>query len=118
MGTIDDYLGDLAPDDRAEIDRVYTIARDTVPDLEQGKSYGMPALIYRGKPLLSVMRAKKHFGVYPYSQDAVTAAAPALDGFDHAKGTIRFTPGHPLPDDAITALVIARRDQIDAANRG
>ncbi|MGV9713799.1 iron chaperone [Gordonia sp. NPDC003424] len=118
MGTIDDYLDQLDPDDRTEIDRVYTIARKLVPDVEQGKGYGMPALIYHGKPLLSVMRAKKHFGVYPFGQDPVAAAAPMLDGFEHAKGTVRFPPGKPLPDDAIRALVTARRDQIDTAGRG
>lgn len=118
IGTIDDYLGDLDPDDRAQIDRVYAVARDIVPDVEQGTSYGMPALIHRGKPLLSVMRAKKHFGVYPFSQDAVAAAAPALDGVDHAKGTVRFTSDNPLSDAAIRALVTSRRDQIDAATGG
>ncbi len=112
MGTIDDYLGGLDDDDRAAIDRVYAIARDLVPEAEQGTSYGMPALIYHGKPLLSVMRTKKHIGVYPFGQDAVTAAAPLLDGFDHDKGTIRFQPGRPLPDDTIAAFVLFRRDQI------
>ncbi|MGV9795767.1 iron chaperone [Gordonia sp. NPDC003422] len=115
MATIDDYLSDLTDDDAAAIDRLYAIARELVPEAEQGKGYGMPALIYRGKPLLSVIRAKKHFGVYPFSQDAVAAAAPALDGFDHAKGTVRFTADHPLPDDAVRALVTARRDQIDGS---
>ena len=67
MGTVDDYLGELGTDDRAVIERIYTLARDAVPGTEQGKSYGMPALIYNGKPLLSVMRAKKHIGVYPFS---------------------------------------------------
>lgn len=113
MGTVDDYLGELGTDDRAVIERIYTLARDAVPGTEQGKGYGMPALIYNGKPLLSVMRAKKHIGVYPFSPAAVDAVAPMLDGFDMAKGTIRFQPTNPLSDDAVRALVIARRDQID-----
>ena len=58
MGTIDDYLEDLAPADRAAIDRVYAVAGAEAPDAEQGKGYGMPALVHHGKPLLSVMRAK------------------------------------------------------------
>ncbi|QGS26873.1 DUF1801 domain-containing protein [Gordonia bronchialis] len=109
MGTVDDYLGELGTDDRAVIERIYTLARDAVPGTEQGKGYGMPALIYNGKPLLSVMRAKKHIGVYPFSPAAVDAVAPMLDGFDMAKGTIRFQPTNPLSDDAVRALVIARR---------
>lgn len=113
MGTVDDYLQTLEPADRAVIAHVYDIAREEVPTAEQGTGYGMPALTLRGKPLLSLMRAKKHIGVYPFSPDAVAAAAPLLAGFDTAKGTIRFDPGEPLPDDAVRALVRARRAQIE-----
>lgn len=117
MGTVDDYLGGLAPDDRAAIDRVYALARTAVPEAEQGTGYGMPALVYRGKPLISVMRAKKHIGVYPFSTDAVAAVADgvravAASGLD--KGTIRFQPEHPLPDEVVLALARFRRDQIEA----
>lgn len=114
MGTIDDYLADLDEASRAAISHVYDIARDAVPDAQQGKGYGMPALVYRGKPLISVMRAKEHIGVYPFSPDAITAVADQLDGFGLAKGTIRFQPEKPLPDAAIKALIEYRREQIDS----
>ncbi|KJL20685.1 hypothetical protein RN51_02905 [Microbacterium oxydans] len=118
MGTIDDYLEDLAPADRAAIDRVYAVARAKAPDAEQGKGYGMPALVHHGKPLLSVMRAKKHIGVYPFSPDAVAAVADALAGHPGAsvdKGTIRFQPEHPLPTEVLETLVRTRLAQIDGA---
>ena len=76
----------------------------------------MPALVYRGKPLISVMRAKKHIGVYPFSPDAVAAVAAALKdhpGIGLDKGTIRYQPEHPLPDDVVRTLVRARREQIE-----
>lgn len=111
MGTIDDYLATLAPEDAAIIAHTYAVARSVVPDAEQGLGYGMPALTYRGKSLLSVMRAKAHFGVYPFSPAAIVEILPLLDGVDHAKGTIRFT--EPLPDDTIRALVAAREAQIE-----
>lgn len=111
MGTIDDYLAGLDAADAAIIAHVYEVARGVAPDAEQGLGYGMPALVYRGTSLLSVMRAKKHFGVYPFSPAAIVEIMPLLDGVDHAKGTIRFT--EPLPDDTIRALVAARKAQID-----
>ena len=113
MGTVDDYLAELAPDDRAAIAHVYELARELVPDAEQGKGYGMPALVYRGKPLLSVMRAKKHIGVYPFSPAAVSVVAPQLPPSDVDKGTVRFQPDRPLPDDVVRALVTARKVQIE-----
>lgn len=116
MGTVDDYLAGLDPADRSAIERVYAVARDEVPDAEQGTGYGMPALIYRAKPLLSVMRTRKHIGLYPFSPAAVGAVADAVttvpeSGLD--KGTIRFQPRHPLPDDVVRALVTARKAEID-----
>ncbi len=116
MGTIDELLATLDPDDRASMERIYAVARDEVPEAEQGLGYGMPALVYRGKPLVSVMRAKKHIGIYPFSPAAVTAVAGALEGYPGVsvdKGTIRYQPEHPLPDDVVRALVTARREQIE-----
>jgi uncharacterized protein YdhG (YjbR/CyaY superfamily) len=114
VGTIDEYLAGLTPEDRVVIEHVYEIARGVEPDAEQGKGYGMPALTWRGKPLLAVMRTKKHIGLYPFSSEAITAAGAQLEGFDAAKGTIRFQPSQPIPDAAVRALVTFRRDQIGA----
>lgn len=116
MGTVDDLLAGLDAADRDAVARVYALAREAVPDAEQGTGYGMPALVYRGKPLLSVMRAKKHIGVYPFSPEAVSAVADSLAGHPGValdKGTIRFQPEHPLPDEVVRALVLARREQIE-----
>ena len=116
MGTVDELLEGLDAADRPSVERIYAIAREEAPDAEQGRGYGMPALVYRGKPLLSVMRAKKHIGVYPFSPDAVSAVADVLAGHPGIgldKGTIRYQPDHPLPDDVVRALVRARREQID-----
>jgi uncharacterized protein YdhG (YjbR/CyaY superfamily) len=116
MGSVDDYLSELEATDRDAIGRVYALARDEVPDAEQGRGYGMPALVYKGKPLISVMRAKKHIGLYPFSPDAVSSVAAeveAVEGTGLDKGTIRFQPEHPLPEDVVRGLVRRRRDQID-----
>ncbi|WES64464.1 DUF1801 domain-containing protein [Microbacter sp. GSS18] len=112
MGTIDDYLASLDDADRAVVAHVYDVARAHVPDTEQGRSYGMPALLHRGKALIAVMRTKKHFAVYPFSGMVPAVAAQALEGFDVDKGTIRFQSEAPLPDDAIRAVLDARVAEI------
>ncbi|UJP10353.1 DUF1801 domain-containing protein [Microbacterium sp. KUDC0406] len=113
MGTVDDYLAGLEPADRAVIAHVYAIAEETAGQVEQGTSYGMPALTYRGKALISLMRTRKHIGLYPFSGRVPDAVAEHLAGFEHDKGTVRFQPEHPLPDDAIRAIVSARMAEIE-----
>lgn len=116
MGAVDEYLAGVEDlGDRAALARVYAVAREVVPDAEQGTCYRMPALKYRGKVLISSIRAAKHLGVYPFSASAIAAVAGLVDGVDGAEtstGTIRFAPGTPIPDDLIRALVRFRADDI------
>lgn len=113
MGTIDDYLAGLDPADAAVIARIYDVARQTVPEAEQGMAYGMPTLMYRGKGLLAVMRTRKHIGLYPNSGRVLAKYADQLAGFDVDKGTLRFQPGTPPADALIALIVAARRAEID-----
>jgi uncharacterized protein YdhG (YjbR/CyaY superfamily) len=113
MGTIDDYLAQLDPADAAVIGHVYDVARETVPEAEQGTCYGMPTLMYRGKGLLAVMRTKKHIGLYPNSGRVLAEFAEQLAHFDFDKGTLRFQPDSPPSAGLIKLIVAARRAEID-----
>jgi uncharacterized protein YdhG (YjbR/CyaY superfamily) len=113
VGTIDDYLAGLDPADAAVIAHLYQVARQTVPEAEQGTAYGMPTLLYRGKGLLAVMRTEKHIGLYPNSGRVLHELADQLADFDVDKGTLRFQPGAPPGDELIERIVSARRAEID-----
>ena len=77
----------------------------------------MPALRYRGRPLLSVVAAKQGYSLFPFSSEIVSRAIAALDGFDSTKGGIRFTEERPIPDEVFEQIVLSRRDEIDASGR-
>ncbi|WP_019178765.1 iron chaperone [Microbacterium yannicii] len=118
MGTVDDYLESLEPADREVVSHVYDVVRESVPEVEQGKSYGMPALLHRGKALIAVMRTRKHIAIYPFSGRVPEAVADGLTddqraAFDYDKGTIRFRLESPLPDDVVRAIVAERVAEID-----
>jgi uncharacterized protein YdhG (YjbR/CyaY superfamily) len=112
MSAIDDYLAGLAPDERAALERVREVVAAMAPDAEEGTSYGMPAFIHAGRPLLGFRAAKKHLSVFPFSPEAIDAVRDRLGDFELAKGTVRFTPDRPVPDDVITDLVRARLREI------
>jgi uncharacterized protein YdhG (YjbR/CyaY superfamily) len=113
VAEVDDYLAGLDEPARTVLAGIYAKARSIVPDAEQGRSYGMPALRYRRKPLVSAIETKRHLSLFPFSGKVVAAVAPDLDGFDLSKGTIRFSAERPLPDDIVTRVVELRRAEIE-----
>ncbi|MDR6905293.1 uncharacterized protein YdhG (YjbR/CyaY superfamily) [Agromyces sp. 3263] len=117
MGELSDYIAGLEAPDRDLIERIRGRAMSLVPEAVEGVSYGMPALRYRDSPLVSVMSAKGHIGLYPFSPAVVSAVSAELDGYSWSKGTIRFTPERPLPDSLVDRVILLRRDEIDAAKK-
>ncbi|WP_139418115.1 iron chaperone [Agromyces laixinhei] len=115
MGEMSEYIAGLEAPERDLVERMRAQAMSLVPEAVEGRSYGMPALRYRESPLVSVMSAKDHIGLYPFSPEVVSAVSGELDGYSWAKGTIRFTAEHPLPDSLVERIILLRRDEIDAA---
>jgi uncharacterized protein YdhG (YjbR/CyaY superfamily) len=52
--------------------------------------------------------------VFPFSPGAIEAVEGRLEGFDLSKGTIRFSPDRPVPEDVLADLVEARKAEITA----
>jgi uncharacterized protein YdhG (YjbR/CyaY superfamily) len=90
-------------------------AQELVPDVDEGESYGMPALRYRGRPLMSVMALKSGYAIYPFSADVVASVLPSLEGFASTKGGVKFSATKPLPVAAFDRMVKERQAEIDAA---
>ncbi|WP_275004441.1 iron chaperone [Promicromonospora iranensis] len=113
MDEFTDYIASLDGSVRDAVEHVRARALRLVPDAEEGSSYGMAALRYRDSPLISARATAKHIGLYPFSPPAIEALGSDLAGFSTSKGTIRFTPERPLPDDVLDRLILFRRDEID-----
>ena len=117
MGEVTDYIAGLDEPARTALERYRARAVAVVPEAEEGTSYGMPAMRYRGRPLISVISTKQGYSVFPFSSAVVQSVVAELDGFESTKGGIRFTDQRHLPDKAFDALVALRRDEIYAARR-
>jgi uncharacterized protein YdhG (YjbR/CyaY superfamily) len=114
MDEFTEYVASLEGAARDAVEHVRERALQLVPDAEEGMSYGMAALRYRGSPLISARATAQHIGLYPFSPPVIEALAPDLASFSTSKGSIRFTPEHPLPDDVLDRIILFRRDEIDA----
>jgi uncharacterized protein YdhG (YjbR/CyaY superfamily) len=113
VSEIDDYLDGLPPAQRDAFARVRATVANIAREAEEGVSYGMPAFLYRERPLLGFRAAKGHLSVFPFSPAAIDSVRDRLGGFDVSKGTIRFSPDNPLPEDLLADLVTARMQEID-----
>ena len=91
-------------------------AQELVPEVKEGESYGLPALLYRGSPLISVTVTKAGYSIYPFSAEVVASVQPALGGLTSTKGGVKFSAAKPLPVAAFDRMVKERAAEIDAAH--
>lgn len=113
MGVLDDYLDALDEPARSALTRVRDLALVALPEAEQGTSYGIAVLKHAGKPLLGLLAARNHLSLYPFSADAVDQVRDRLDGHVVSKGTVRFTPDHPIAEEVVLELVRLRAAEIE-----
>ena len=111
---IDATLGALSPDQRQALEALRARIAAAAPDAIEAISYGAPAFRYHERPLVAYMAAKAHCSLLPMSPAIVAAHLPDLTGYETAKGTIRFTPDHPLPAGLVEQIVRERMAEIDA----
>ena len=106
-GQVDAYLAGLGEEQRAALETLRATIRAAAPEAEECISYGVPALRQNG-PLVGYGATAKHCALYLMSGSTVAAHEEELRGYDTSKGTIRFTPERPLPDDLVARLVKSR----------
>ena len=112
---VDAFLAALPLEMRAALENLRRAIRAAAPDAEESISYGVPAFKYRGRPLVSFGAAKSHCSFYVQSPAVMEAHRDEFAAYDTSKGTVRFAPDAPLPDELVAKLVRARMAETDAA---
>ena len=90
MGEVTDYLAGLDEPAHGILTGIVDRVRELVPEADEGTSYGMAALRYRGRPLLAAVETKAHLSVFPFSPAVVDAVTSELEGYSLSKATIRL----------------------------
>jgi uncharacterized protein YdhG (YjbR/CyaY superfamily) len=109
---VDSYLAALPEEQRVALQRLRDLIRAADHQAVESISYGIPTFKHNQKPLIYIGAAKSHCAVYGPAVDMVRFA-DELRRFSKSKGTIRFQPDDPLPDDLVLLMVRARLEALD-----
>ena len=104
---IDAYLASVPGDKRVILEDLRRTIRAAAPDAEETISYRMPAFRQDGT-LVYFAAFDDHCSFFPGSVVTQRKFAKELKPFAAGKGTIHFTPDHPLPAALVTRIVKAR----------
>src|SRR5215813_3087443 len=118
MTVIDDYLKDIEPSKRAELERIRLLAKKFVPDAQEAISYGMPTLKYQGKPFLGFNAHKNHIGIYPYSGQVIETLKDQLHEYGLSSGAIRVPLDRPIPENILKLVIDCRLKAIRTEIKG
>src|SRR2546423_2479627 len=95
--TINDYLANVSPGQRAALEKLRKTIRAAAPKAQECISYGLPAFRLDGRSLVAFGAWANHCSFYPMSSATLKDFQDDLKDFQTSKGTIRFSPGKPLP---------------------
>lgn len=115
MHPVTDHIAGLGEPARSLLGGLHARALELEPTAVEGRSYGMPALLHRGRALVAVAVTATGYSVYPFSGQVIAGLDAQLGDLPRSKGTVSFTDTRPLPLEAFDALVLGRRAEIDAA---
>lgn len=111
--TIEAYLAGVAPEFRPLLRSVRKTIRAAAPKATESISYGIPTYKQDGQRLIYFSAAAKHCAIHMVRKPDLDEAVRL--GFGIGRGSIRFTPDHPLPARLITRIVKARLAEIRSA---
>jgi uncharacterized protein YdhG (YjbR/CyaY superfamily) len=106
--TVDEYLASVNADHRDALKKIRQAIRAVAPKAEECISYGIPAFRLNGRSLVFFGAWANHCAFYPGSSLTLKKFRNEVRDFQTSKGTLRFSPGKPVPTALVKKLVKAR----------
>jgi len=105
--TVRGYLAAVPREQRAALEKLRGTIKAIVPDATEVISYDIPTFKLDGRMLVSYAAFTKHCSFFP-GAGPIETHADDLKSFPTSKGTIQFTPEHPLSTALVRKLVKTR----------
>jgi uncharacterized protein YdhG (YjbR/CyaY superfamily) len=108
--TVNGYLAGVSPEFRALLRSLRTTIGSVAPRATESISYGIPTYKQDGQRLIYFSAASKHCAIHMVRKAHLDEAVRL--GFGVGRGSIRFTPEHPLPARLLRRIVKTRLAEI------
>lgn len=108
--TIDAWLEQVDEDQREALQKLRRQIRTAAPLAEECISYGVPTFKLDGRNLVHFGAGQHHCAFYT-GKAPIVMFARELAAFDTSTGTVRFTPGNPIPAALVRRVVQARIEE-------
>jgi uncharacterized protein YdhG (YjbR/CyaY superfamily) len=113
--SIDQYVASVDPQFRPLLRSVRRTIRAAAPQATESISYGIPTYKQDGQRVVYFSAAAKHCAIHMVRKADLDQAVRL--GFGVGRGSIRFTPDHPLPARLLTRIVKSRLTEIRSRTR-
>jgi uncharacterized protein YdhG (YjbR/CyaY superfamily) len=110
--SVDEYIASQPEAVQGVLERVRSIIRKAVPGAEEVISYQIPAYKVQGGRVLYFAGWKKHYSLYPATEQLVAALRDELAPYELRKGTIRFPLSEPIPVKLIERIAKFRAKEV------
>jgi uncharacterized protein YdhG (YjbR/CyaY superfamily) len=115
--SVDEYIAAQPQDVQGILDRVRGAIRRAVPGAEEMISYQIPTYKLHGDRVLYFAGWKRHYSLYPASDQLVEAFKDELAPYEIDKGTIRFPLSQPVPLQLIERIAKFRAKESAASSK-
>jgi len=115
---VDTYIAAQPEPQRTTLTTMRATIGSLLPRAEECLAYGMPSWRVDGTAVAGIAASKQHCAFFPHSGTALDGLADRLDGYDLAKGTVRFAVDVPLPTALVRAVIAARLAEASSDGKG
>ena len=106
--TVDAYMAALPEDRRAAMEWLRRTIRAAAPAATEAIAYNMPAFRLDGRFFVSYEAFKRHYSLFPWTDEMVEELGDAIRPYAVGKGTLRFPADAPIPLDLVRRIIEIR----------
>ncbi|WP_125568706.1 iron chaperone [Companilactobacillus insicii] len=110
MTPIEKYIRNAPEDHQSQLNKMYKIIKNELPDATEKISYGMPTF-YKDENIVHFAGFKHHLGFYP-TPNPIVHFSNELKEYKTSKGAIQFPYDQELPETLIKEIVLFRKNEI------